>query len=170
MLFGRASYTPLRYCSCHWELPFEISGKAATLRRSVNSNLNTYTLGGIHPARVDLASPRERPGYVSWVLSTPMSPFPLSPHLMAADGIPPKLLRLIKAYYSSTKIKVRASGSDPMLFEIHSGVRQECTLSPTLFNYIIDWSLGQGLHVMWRIQTNSPICAPSQRLTTNSLH
>ncbi len=32
--------------------------------------------------------------------------------IMAADGIPPKLLRLIKAYYSSTKMKVRASGSD----------------------------------------------------------
>ncbi len=28
--------------------------------------------------------------------------------------MPPKLLRLIKAYYSSTKMKVRASGSDSM--------------------------------------------------------
>ncbi len=36
----------------------------------------------------------------------------------AADGIPPKLLRLIKAYYSSTKMKVRASGNDSMPFEI----------------------------------------------------
>ncbi len=43
--------------------------------------------------------------------------------IMAADGIPPKLLRLIKAYYSSTKMKVRASGSDSMPFEIRSGVR-----------------------------------------------
>ncbi len=29
--------------------------------------------------------------------------------------------------------------------EIRSGVRQECALSPTLFNYIIDWILGQAL-------------------------
>ncbi len=43
---------------------------------------------------------------------------------MAADGMTPKLLRLIKAYYSSTKMKVRASGSDSMAFEIRSGVRQ----------------------------------------------
>ncbi len=65
--------------------------------------------------------------------------------IMAADGIPPKLLRLIKAYYSSTKMKVRASGSDSVPFEIRSGVRQGCAVSPTLFNYIIDWILGQAL-------------------------
>ncbi len=62
-----------------------------------------------------------------------------------ADGIPPKLLRLIKAYYSSTKMKVRASGSDSMPYEIRSGVRHGCTLSPTLFNYIIDWILAKTL-------------------------
>ncbi len=33
---------------------------------------------------------------------------------MSADGIPTKLLRLIKSYYSSTKMKVRASGNDSM--------------------------------------------------------
>ncbi len=65
--------------------------------------------------------------------------------IMAADGMPPKLLTLIKAYYSSTKMKVRASGSDSMPFEIRSGVRQGCALSPTLFNYIIDWILGKAL-------------------------
>ncbi len=43
--------------------------------------------------------------------------------IMAADGMPPKLLRLIKAYYSSTKMKVRASGSDSIPFEIRSSVR-----------------------------------------------
>ncbi len=64
---------------------------------------------------------------------------------MAADGMPPKLLRLIKAYYSSTKMKITASGSDSMPFEIRSGVRQGCVVSPTLFNYIIDWILCQAL-------------------------
>ncbi len=58
--------------------------------------------------------------------------------IMVADGIPSKLLRLIKTNYSSTKMKVRASGSDPMPSEIRSGVRQICALSPTLFKYIID--------------------------------
>ncbi len=65
--------------------------------------------------------------------------------IMAADGMPPKLLRLIKAYYSSTKMKVRATGSDSMPFEIRSGVRQGCALTPTLFNYITDCILSQAL-------------------------
>ncbi len=57
--------------------------------------------------------------------------------IMAADGMPPKLVRLIRAY-SSTKMKVRVSGSDSMSFEIRSGVRQGCALPPTLFNFTID--------------------------------
>ncbi len=32
-----------------------------------------------------------------------------------------------------------------MSFEVRSGVRQVCTLSPTLLNYILDWILGQAL-------------------------
>ncbi len=58
--------------------------------------------------------------------------------IMAVDGMPPKLLRLIKTCYASTKIKASASGSDSMSFEIRSGVRQGCALSPTFFNYRID--------------------------------
>ncbi len=44
--------------------------------------------------------------------------------IMAAEGMPPKLLRLIKAFYSSTKMKVRAGGSDTMSFKIRSSVRR----------------------------------------------
>ncbi len=51
--------------------------------------------------------------------------------IMAADGMPPKRMRLIKAYYSSTKMKVRTNGSGSMPLEIRSGVRYECALSPT---------------------------------------
>ncbi len=40
----------------------------------------------------------------------------------------PNLLRLIKAHYASTKMKIR------------SGVRHWCALSPTLFKFIIDCS------------------------------
>ncbi len=42
-------------------------------------------------------------------------------------------------------VKARASGGESTPFEIRSGVRQGCALSPTLFNYIIDWILGQAL-------------------------
>ncbi len=64
---------------------------------------------------------------------------------MARNGDLSLAVRLIKTYYSSTKMKVRASGGDPMPFEIRSGVRQGCALSPTLFNYIIDWILRKAL-------------------------
>ncbi len=45
------------------------------------------------------------------------------------DGMPPKLLRLIKAYYSSTKMKVRARRSDSMPFEIRPAFDKD-VLSP----------------------------------------
>ncbi len=59
--------------------------------------------------------------------------------------MPPKLLRLIKAYYSLAKMKVTAGGSDSMPFEIRSGIGQGCAFSPSLFNYIIVCILGQAL-------------------------
>ncbi len=49
-----------------------------------------------------------------------------------------RLLRLILAYYASTKMKVRASGRDPLSFDISPGVLQGCALSPTLLNYNIN--------------------------------
>ncbi len=42
--------------------------------------------------------------------------------IMVANGMPPKLLRLIKAYYALTRMKVGASESDSAPFEIRSGV------------------------------------------------
>ncbi len=62
--------------------------------------------------------------------------------IVAVDGMP---LRLIRAYYSSTKMKIWACGSDSLSFKIRSGVQQGCALSLTIFNYIIDWILGQAL-------------------------
>ncbi len=79
---------------------------------------------------------------------------------MAAYGMLPKLLRLIKAYSSSTKMKVRASRSDSMPFDIRSGVRQGCALSPTLFNYIIDWILCQALQDYPGVQVGADIHVP----------
>ncbi|CAE1258644.1 unnamed protein product [Acanthosepion pharaonis] len=63
--------------------------------------------------------------------------------IMEADGMPTKLLRLIKGYYRSTRARVHAYGEEPETFEVKTGVRQGCTLSPTLFNYTIDYILGK---------------------------
>ncbi len=44
-----------------------------------------------------------------------------------------------------TKTKIRVSGADSLHFETRSGTRQGWALAPTLFNYIIDWILGEAL-------------------------
>ncbi|BHF78873.1 aconitate hydratase [Sparganum proliferum] len=64
---------------------------------------------------------------------------------MALDGVPAKIIAMIKAYYRSTTARalVRKNLSQP--FGIRSGVRQGCILSPILFNYAIDWILGRAL-------------------------
>ncbi len=69
---------------------------------------------------------------------------------------PLKLLKRIKAYYASTKTKVRASGVDLMPFEI----RQGCALSLTLVNYIIDWILGQALQDYPGVQAGANVHVP----------
>ncbi len=43
--------------------------------------------------------------------------------------------------------------------EIRSGVRQRCALSPTLFNYIIDWILGQALQDFSGVQVGANVHA-----------
>ena len=60
-------------------------------------------------------------------------------NLMLADGAPPKIVRLIKSYYAFTKARVRIYGTESDAFQLTSGVRQGCPLSPVLFNYAIDW-------------------------------
>ncbi len=76
---------------------------------------------------------------------------------MAADRMPPKLWRLIKAYYASTKMKVSASEYDSMPFKIRSGVRKGFSLSHTFFNYIIDWILVQALQGNPRVQVGTNV-------------
>ncbi|CAE1309194.1 unnamed protein product [Acanthosepion pharaonis] len=64
---------------------------------------------------------------------------------MEADGMPAKLLRLIKGYYRSTRARVRAYSEESEMFEVKTGVHQGCALSPTLFNYTIEYILGKAL-------------------------
>ena len=59
--------------------------------------------------------------------------------IMRADGMPEKLLRLIKGYYLSTRARVRAYGEESETFEVRTGVRQGCTLTLALFNDAIHY-------------------------------
>ena len=65
--------------------------------------------------------------------------------IMQADGIPLKLLRLIQGYYRLTRVRVKVYGEETELFDVGTGVRQGCVLSPILFNYAIDYILNTAL-------------------------
>ena len=65
---------------------------------------------------------------------------------MELDGVPTKLIAMIKAYYRSTTARVLVHNNLSQSFDIRSGVRQGCVLSPILFNYVIDWILDKALH------------------------
>ncbi len=77
--------------------------------------------------------------------------------IMAEDGIPPKLLRLIKAYCSSTRTRVRAAGQETTSFEVQSGVRPGDNMSPTLFNYAIDFVLVRALRSSQGVQVGGSL-------------
>ncbi len=57
-------------------------------------------------------------------------------------------------------MKGSASGSDSKPFENRSGVRQGCALSPTVFNYIIDWILGKALQDYPGVQVGANVHVP----------
>nr|VZH95009.1 unnamed protein product [Spirometra erinaceieuropaei] len=63
--------------------------------------------------------------------------------IMALDGVPAKIIAMIKAYYRSTTARVLG-----------------CILSPILFNYAIDWILGRVLR-----DSDGVELAPGHRLT-----
>src|SRR5579871_1749783 len=54
-------------------------------------------------------------------------------------GIPPKLVNLIKKIYEGTSCKVVHDGKLTDSFQVNTGVRQGCLLSPFLFLLAIDW-------------------------------
>ncbi len=79
---------------------------------------------------------------------------------MGAEGKAAKLLRLIEAYYASTRVKIRGSGGevrvgDSLSFEMRSGVRHRCAISPFLFYSFIEWILGQALQGYTGVQVGT---------------
>ena len=59
--------------------------------------------------------------------------------LMRHYGIPRKLVNLVKCSYLGTSCRVVHEGQLTEQFEIKTGVRQGCLLSPFLFLLVIDW-------------------------------
>jgi hypothetical protein len=65
--------------------------------------------------------------------------------ILLGDGVPPKLVDVLCGMYKRTACRVRVYGTESAPFEISTGVRQGALLSPTLFNYCIDWVMSSAL-------------------------
>src|SRR3981189_1773985 len=57
---------------------------------------------------------------------------------MVDDGVPGKLLSLVKRWYKNVTVRVRVNDVESDWFESKVGVRQRDTLSPLLFNIFIN--------------------------------
>ena len=60
---------------------------------------------------------------------------------MSALGIPAKIIGILKSLYKKSQSWVRVYGELSRSFEIKTGVKQGCIISPCLFNIILDWVL-----------------------------
>jgi len=58
--------------------------------------------------------------------------------LLKVDGVPDKLIRLLRDLYDGGQSRVRAYGGYSKSFEVKTGVKQGCILSPSLFGLLID--------------------------------
>ena len=61
-------------------------------------------------------------------------------------GCKPKLLALIKDLYNGSRARVTAHGTESGWFDIRTGVRQGCPLSPLNFNIYMDFLARQVIH------------------------
>ncbi|XDV31347.1 hypothetical protein PO909_034054 [Leuciscus waleckii] len=57
---------------------------------------------------------------------------------LRAEGYPPKIIRLLQNTYEVSTSHVRVQGGVTSDFQVDSGVRQGCILSPSLFNIVVD--------------------------------
>ena len=77
--------------------------------------------------------------------------------LMAHYGIPAKIVNLTMAMYNRSGGKLLINGKLTDFFEIRSGVRQGCLLSPFLFLLAIDWIMASSVKgktgIQWSLCT-----------------
>ena len=59
-------------------------------------------------------------------------------HILEQYNIPKKLIRLIKACYTNSKCCVKVGTDKTKYFDIKSGLKQGCMLSPILFNLTLE--------------------------------
>ena len=62
-------------------------------------------------------------------------------------GVPPRMLRVVKSLHDGMQAEVRVGSTTTESFEVKNGLRQGCTLAPTLFNVYFS-----GMVASWRMK------------------
>ena len=63
--------------------------------------------------------------------------------LMQHYGFPPKFISIIQQLYDNSNCQVIHDGKLTDTFQLQTGVRQGCLLSPTIFVLVVDWIMKQ---------------------------
>jgi len=61
--------------------------------------------------------------------------------ILSSYGIPEKIIRVIQNFYRDSRCAVRSDGQLGDWFQIITGVKQGCLLSPLIFLLVMDWTL-----------------------------
>lgn len=69
-------------------------------------------------------------------------------------GIPEKYINIIKLFYKNYTAQVLHNGTLTRKFEIQTGVRQGCVLSPTIFIILMDWVMTRAVRNKTGIRWN----------------
>jgi hypothetical protein len=59
--------------------------------------------------------------------------------ILEHDGIPQKMITMMKEMYENTKCTVQVNGFQSKKFDVNTGVRQGDIALAVLFNFSIDW-------------------------------
>ena len=74
--------------------------------------------------------------------------------ILQKKGVPPKMLSLIRSYYADKKAQVSVEGVLSSVFDLSTGLGQDCCLAPLLFNIFLSavmeaWQRKSGGGVKW---------------------
>ena len=78
--------------------------------------------------------------------------------LLRHYGVPDKIISLIRCTYENMSCKIAHAGQLSESFEVKTGVRQGCLLSPSLFLLVTDWivkttTTGRNNGIQWTLWT-----------------
>ena len=65
--------------------------------------------------------------------------------LLGKYGVDPYLIRILKNLYEGIMACVRIEGENTEAFDVKTGLRQGCILSPTLFNITLDYIMKRAM-------------------------